>query len=128
MSKTGLFPTIQFSIQNSFISNNSVSDNYTLSVSKTVLFQTIQFSISTQFSSFDHWIGPYQVLQLQDRVDRGAMAMKGYSVIPQSISITGISPSDCLVSYLGYSLRKSFPFADKQSLYSIAAADCSKFN
>ena len=50
---------------------------------KTVLFQTIQFSISTQFSSI--WpIGPYQVLQLRDRVDLGAMVMKGYSAFSKA--------------------------------------------
>ena len=90
---------------------------------QTVLFQTIQFSISIVFclhtvkcqnsfnsnssvhSSvlFDPYIGPYQVLPPQARVDQGAMAMKGYNALSQSSSITGISLSDCLVSYLGHS-------------------------
>ena len=34
--------------------------------------------------------------------------------IPQSSSITGTSPSDCLVSYLGHS---SYPSAEVQSVY-----------
>ena len=54
-------------------------------MSKTVLFQTIQFSISTQFS----------------------MSTRFSSIwlrIPQSSSITGTSPSDCLVLYTGHSL------------------------
>ena len=44
--------------------------------------------------------------------------------IPQSPSINGTSPSDCLVSYLGHSLGDgSYPFAEVQSVYSTAAAD-----
>ena len=39
-------------------------------------------------------------------------------------SITGTSPSDCLVSYTGHSLWwESYPSAEKQSLYSTAPAD-----
>ena len=44
------------------------------------------------------------MLPLQVRVDLGALAIKGYSAFPKSSSITGTSPSDCLVSYLGHSL------------------------
>ena len=64
---------------------------------KTVLFKTILFSVSTEFcsiSSID------QVLPLWAR----AMAMKRDSAFPQISRITGISPSDCLVSYAGHSL------------------------
>ena len=38
--------------------------------------------------------------------------------IPQSSSITGISPSDYLVSYPGHSLGESYPPAEMQSVYS----------
>ena len=48
---------------------------------------------------------------------------KGVLCIPQSSSITGISPSHCLVSYLGHSLRGSYPSAEMQSVYSAAPAD-----
>ena len=41
------------------------------------------------------------MLPLRARVDRGAMAMKS---TPQSSSITGALPLDCLVSYPGHSL------------------------
>ena len=37
---------------------------------------------------------------------------EGVLCIPQSSSITWISPSDCLVSHLGYSLGLSYPPAD----------------
>ena len=35
---------------------------------------------------------------------------------PQSSSITGASPPDCFVSYLGHSIGESYPFADMQSV------------
>ena len=56
-------------------------------------------------------------------MDLGAMAMKGYSTFPQSPSITGTSPLDCLVSYTGHSLGESYPSAEKQLLYSTAQTD-----
>ena len=37
--------------------------------------------------------------------------------IPQSSSITGASPSDCLVSYPGHSLEESYPSAEIHSVY-----------
>ena len=40
--------------------------------------------------------------------------------IPQSSSINVTSSSDCLVSYLGHSLRESYPSAETQSVYSTA--------
>ena len=43
--------------------------------------------------------------------------------ISQSSSITGTIQSDCFVSYLGHSLRVSYPSAEVQSVYSIAPAD-----
>ena len=49
---------------------------------------------------------------------------KGVLRIPQSSSITGSSPSDCLVSYPGHSLGwGSYTSAEKQSVYSTAPAD-----
>ena len=44
--------------------------------------------------------------------------------IPQSSSITGTLPSDCLVSYQSYSFDgESYPSAEVQSVYSTAPAD-----
>ena len=43
--------------------------------------------------------------------------------IPQSSSITGASPSDCLVSYPGHSFGESYPSAGMQSVYSVAPTD-----
>ena len=83
---------------------------------KTVLFQAIQFNINTQFSS----IWPTDVTL-------SGATFPGYSWpgsdgnervlrIPQSSSITGISPFDCLVSYSGHS-------AAVQSVYSEVPVD-----
>ena len=49
--------------------------------------------------------------------------MDGNKVVlrsPQSSIITEASPSDCLVPYLGHSLGKSYPSAEKQPVYSAA--------
>ena len=43
--------------------------------------------------------------------------------IPQSFSITGASPSDCLVSYPGHLLGESYPSAEVQSVYFTAPAE-----
>ena len=45
------------------------------------------------------------MLPFRARVDLKAMAMKGEICISQNSSITGISPSDCLESYPGHTLR-----------------------
>ena len=46
---------------------------------------------------------------------------EGLLLIPQSSTITGTSPSDCLVSYPGYSLRGAS--AEMQLVYSAIQAD-----
>ena len=48
---------------------------------------------------------------------------KGVLRIPQSSSITGALPSDCLVSYLRHSLGESYASAEMQLEYSAALAD-----
>ena len=50
-------------------------------------------------------------------------ANKGVLCIPQSSSITGTSPSDCLVSYARHKLGKSYPSAEMQLVYSTTPAD-----
>ena len=67
-----------------------------------------------------HRLDPYQVLP---QSGAGSDVNKGILRIPQNFSITGTSPSDCLVSYPGHSLRKSYPSAEKQSVHSTALAD-----
>ncbi len=53
----------------------------------------------------------------------GSDGNEGGLHISQSFSITGISPSDCLVSYAGHLLRESYPSAKMQSVYFKAPAD-----
>ena len=48
----------------------------------------------------------------------GSNGNKGVLCIPKSSSISIISLSDCLVSYLGHSLGETYPFAEVQSVYS----------
>ena len=87
--KIFLFQTIQFSVS-------------TISMSNTDLFQEIQFSISTQFSST--W--PIDRMLSGATTPRqsgpGSGGNERVLCIPQSSRITGTSPSDCLVLYLGH--------------------------
>ena len=53
----------------------------------------------------------------------GTDGNEGLLCILQSSSTTGISPSDCLVSYPGHSLRESYPSAEMQLVYSTASTD-----
>ena len=48
---------------------------------------------------------------------------KGVLHIPQSSSITGASPSDCLVSYPERSLGESYPSTEMQLVYSTTLGD-----
>ena len=50
----------------------------------------------------------------------GSDCTKGVLRIPKSSNISGASSSDCLVSYPGHSLGKSYPSAEIQSAYYIA--------
>ena len=52
----------------------------------------------------------------------GSDGNEGLLCIPQSSSITGASPSDCWVLYLGHSLGESYPLPEMQSVYLTAQA------
>ena len=96
--KTFLFKAIQFS--------------------QTVLFQTIQFSISTQFSSIwpiDRTLSGSTTL---GQIGPGSDGNEGVLCIHQSSSITGMTPSDCLVSYPEDSEEGFYPSAEVQLVYS----------
>ena len=73
---------------------------------KTVLFQRIQLSISTQFITIwtiDRTLSGTTILGWSEpRSDGNEEVLR----IPHSSSITGASPSDCLVSYPGQSLQR----------------------
>ena len=103
---------------NSSISNNSVYDKYTVSMSKIVPFQIIQFSISTLFRSI--WL----INRIQSGVttpspsEPGRDDNEGMLCILQSSSITRASPSDCLELYSGHSLGESYSSVEMQSVFS----------
>ena len=67
-------------------------------MSKTVPFQTIQFSISMQFSFIWPIDGTLSGATTLDQSGTGSDGNEGVLCIPQSSSITGVSPSYCLVS------------------------------
>ena len=118
MSKTVLFQTIQFSIQKHFhFKQFSLALVCSLNV-KRVLFQAIQFSIITQFSSI------WPIHRTLSGATTGSDVNKRVLSFPQGSSITGTSPSDCLVSYPGHALRvESYPSVEVQTVYSTALAD-----
>ena len=99
MSKTFLFQAIQtVLIQPIQFSIRIVFVHTQLNV-KTILFQVIQLSISTQFSSIwfiDRTLSGATTL---GQSGPGSNGNEGVLRISQSSSITGTSPSDCLVSY-----------------------------
>ena len=121
MSKTFLFQAIQFSQTVLF---QTIQFNIsTVSMSKSVLFQVIQFSVSTQISSIWPIDRTLSGATTPSQSWPGSNGNEGVLCIPQSSSITGTSPSDCLVSYTGHSLVGSYPSAEKQSVYSTAPAN-----
>ena len=78
----------------------------TVSMSKTVLVQTIQFSISMQFSFILPIDRTLSGVTTSCHGGPGSDGNEGVLHIPQCSSITGISPSDCLVSYPGHLLQR----------------------
>ena len=68
-------------------------------MSKKVLFQTIQLSISTHFSSIWPIDRTLSGGTTPGQCGAGSDGNEGILHILQNSSITGTSPSDCLVSY-----------------------------
>ena len=108
--KNVLFQTIQFSTNTQFNWQKN-------------LFQTIQFMINTQFTSVWPLDRTLSGATTRGLSGPGSDGSEGILRIPQSSSITGTSPSDCLVLYPGHSLGESYPSAEMQSVYSTAPAD-----
>ena len=83
-----------------------------------------QFSLTlTRISSIWPLDRPYEVLPLWGQSGPGSNGNKGVLHIPQSSSITGTSPSDCLVSYSEHSLGEYHSSANMQSVYSAVTTD-----
>ena len=75
---------------------------------QTALFQAIQFSISTHFSSIWPIDRTLSTATTRSQSGPGSDGNEGALHIPQSSSIAGISPSNCLVSYPGHSLGEFY--------------------
>ena len=104
MSKTVLFETIQFSMQKQFhFKQFSLALVRSLNA-KTFLFQAVQFRISTQFSSICLIDTTLSDATTPGQSRPGSDGNERVLCIPRSSSITGISSSNCLVSYPGHSL------------------------
>ena len=86
-------------------------------MSKTVPFQTIQFSMNILFSSIWPIDKTLSDATTPGQSGPGSNCNEGVLHIPQSSGITGTPPPDCLVSYPEHSLGKSYPSAEKQSVY-----------
>ena len=76
---------------------------------KTVLLQRIQFSISIHLSSIWPIDRTLSSATNSGQSESGSDGNNRVLRIPQSFSITGTTPSDCLESYLGHSLRSLTP-------------------
>ena len=109
------------------IINNSIKHQsfvYTHLNDQTVLFQTIRFSIIIQFNSIWPINRTLSGVTTPSQNGPESDGNKGVLRLPQSSSITGTSPSDCLVSYPGHSLGGgSYPSAEMQVVYSTSPVD-----
>ena len=92
-----------------------------------MLISTSQFCVITQFSSvspIDRTLSPATT---PGQSEPGSYSNEGILCIPQRSSITGASPSACLVSYTRNSLGESYPSAEMQSVDSTALPDRATF-
>ena len=71
---------------------------------KTILFETIHLNVSTRFSSIWSIDRTLSSATIPSQSRPGSDGIEQVLCIPQSSSITKLSPSDSLASYLGHSL------------------------
>ena len=90
---------------------------------KTVLFHAIQFTINMQFSSIWSIEGTLSGATSLGHSEPGSDTSEGILHIPQSSSITGTLPTDCLVSYLGQSFEWGVLPLCRDTVYFTAPAD-----
>ena len=105
MFKKVPFQTIQLSMSTVLLSKTFLFQ--AIQFSQTVLIQRIQFSISMQFSSIQPIDRALSGTTIPGQSGPGSNGNEEVLHIPQSSSITGTSPLDCSVSYLGHSLGGS---------------------
>ena len=83
----------------------------------------MMFSINKQLGSIWPIIRTLSGVTTTDKTTPGSDDNEEVLCIPQTSSITGTSPSDNLVPYLGHSFGKSYASAEKHEVYSTATAD-----
>ena len=93
------FQTIQFSVSTISMSKTVQCQAVQFSVSTLFKYQVIRFTISTQFSSIWHIDRTISGAATLSQRGPGSDDNKGVLRNPPNSSITGTSPSDCLVSY-----------------------------
>ena len=87
---------------------------------KILLFWTIRISICEQFSSIWPIDRTLSGATIPSQSGPGNDGNEGVLHITQRSSSTEASSSDCLVSYPGHSLEKSYSSVEMQSVYSTA--------
>ena len=92
-------------------------------MSKTVPFRAIQFSTITLFCSLWPIDRTLSGTTPPGQSGPGSYGNEGVLRIAQSSSITGISPSDCLVSYPGYSRIYIYIYISSSSSYRAGSTD-----
>ena len=111
------------------ITNNSIKHQsfvYTQLIDQTVQFLIIQVSISTvKISDSSIWLidGTLSSATTQGQSGPGRNNNEEVLRIPQSSSVIGASPLDCLLSYPRRLLGESYPSAEMQSVYFAAPVD-----
>ena len=103
-TQTVLFQTIQFSISTYFCLHTVKC--------KDSSFQTIQFCEIIEFRSIRPIDRTFSDATTPGKSGPGSDGNDGVQRISQSSSNTELSPSDCLVSYLGHSLGEFYPSED----------------
>ena len=97
-------------------------------MSKTFLFLTIQLSVITQFSSILSIERTLSSSTTPGQRGPGRDGNKGVLRVSQSSSITGTSPSDCLVSCSGHSLAGFLPLCRKEVCVFYSTSWLGKYN
>ena len=83
----------------------------------TAIYYTIRlYAVSTSNSFFLHIYSTLSGATTPGHSGLWSDGNIGTLPIPQSFNITGASPSDCLLSYPGHSLRQSNPSSEMQSV------------
>ena len=100
-----VFVHTQLNVKTVLLLKNHFSVSSVL-MSKTILFLTVQFCISAQFSSICPIDRTLSGATTPGQSRPGSDGNEGLHCIPQSPTITGMSPSDCLVSYPGHFLGR----------------------